>query len=66
MMNSCINFTHIELKLTVSKTKSVSLGPTARGLTMQTIDNGKESMRNPPTAAFATTKNLHVMTKVKG
>lgn len=33
---------------------------------MQTIENGKERMRNPPAAPFANTKNLHVKTQLKG
>jgi len=41
-------------------------GPAARGLTMQTIENGKERMRNPAATPFATTKNLHVEIHKKG
>jgi len=44
---------------------SRSLGPVAKGRTMQTIENGSDRMRNTAAPPFANTKNLHV-TKIKG
>lgn len=46
--------------LTASKLKRRSLSPTARGRTMHTNENGKDSTRYPHAAPFATTKNLHL------
>lgn len=63
MMNAL--FLLSEFKLTISKITSRSRGPVTSGLTMQAIENGNERMRNPPAAAFATTKNLHVETHNK-
>lgn len=45
--------------LTKSMITSRKRGPVACGLTMQTIENGKERTRIPPAVAFAPTKNLH-------
>jgi len=42
---------------------SRSLGPTAKGRTMQTIENGSERMRNTTAAPFPNTKNLRDQNK---
>jgi len=54
-----------QFRLTMSTITSRSLGPTAKGRTMHTIENGNERMRNTTAAPFANTKNLHA-TKING